>query len=89
MTRSTSTDRFIVCLNDPGDPNLTDHCLDEMVRQKTHGIPVGCEDCSDHGMLRDDPVFKMVTGCTLAAAVLVNRSSTVRVDPEAMRESTC
>jgi len=63
-------DRFIACLNDPGDPNLTDHGLDEMVRQRIHGILAGYEDCNDHDTLRGDPVVKMVKGCALAAAVL-------------------
>ncbi len=56
------TERFIACLNDPRDPDLTRHHLDEMVRQRIFGILAGYEDCNDHDTLRGDPVFKMVSG---------------------------
>jgi hypothetical protein len=56
------TDRFIACLNDPRDPDLIDHSLAEMVRQRIYGILAGYEDCNDHDTLRGDPVFKLVSG---------------------------
>ena len=56
------THRFIACLEDPRDPNLTDHSFAEMVRQRFYGIVAGYEDCNDHDTLRGDPVFKMVAG---------------------------
>ena len=51
------TERFIACLNDPRDPDLTDHGLDEMVRQRLYGILAGYEDCNDHDTLRGDSVM--------------------------------
>ena len=38
------TERFIACLNDPRDPDLTRHHVDEMVRQRIFGILAGYED---------------------------------------------
>jgi len=56
------TERFIACLNDPRDPDLTRHDLGTMVRQRLYGILAGYEDCNDHDTLRSDPVFKLVGG---------------------------
>lgn len=56
------TDRFIACLNDPRNPDLTLHSFAEMVRQRIYGIHAGYEDCNDHDTLRGDPVFKLVAG---------------------------
>ena len=58
------TERFITCLNDPRDPDLTRHHVDEMVRQRIFGILAGYEDCYDHDTLRGDPIFKRVSGRT-------------------------
>ena len=56
------TDRFIACLDDPRDPKLIDHPFEDMVRQRFYGILAGYEDCNDHDTLRNDPVFKIVSG---------------------------
>ena len=58
------TERFIACLNDPRDPDLTRHHVDEMVRQRIFGILAGYEDGHDHDTPRGDPIFKMVSGRT-------------------------
>jgi len=54
------TERFIDCLEDPRDPDQTEHTFAEMVRQRIFGILAGYEDCNDHDTLRGDPVFKIV-----------------------------
>lgn len=52
------TQRLAGCLEDPRiDP---DHSLLEMLRQRLYGILADYEDCNDHDMLRDDPVFKLL-----------------------------
>lgn len=56
------TSRFIACLHDPRDPDLTHHTFAEMVRQRIFGIHAGYEDCNDHDTLRGDPAFKLVAG---------------------------
>jgi hypothetical protein len=58
------SDRFIACLDDPRDPEQIDHPFSEMVRQRLFGLLAGYEDCNDHDTLRDDPVFKVVSGRT-------------------------
>jgi hypothetical protein len=51
---------FAMALDDPRDPNLTEHTFLEMVRSRVYGILAGYEDQNDHDTLRHDPVFKIV-----------------------------
>lgn len=54
------TRRLAACLTDRRcDP---DHAQVEMVRQRLYGMLAGYEDCNDHDTLRDEPVFKLVSG---------------------------
>ena len=54
------TQRLAACLTDRrADPQ---HAHEEMVRQRLYGILAGYEDCNDHDTLRDEPVFKLVSG---------------------------
>jgi hypothetical protein len=55
LTRS-----FAHALDDPRDPDLTEHTFLEMVRSRVYGILAGYEDQNDHDTLRHDPVFKLV-----------------------------
>lgn len=56
------TEHFIACLSDPRRPELIDHEVAQMVRQRIFGILAGYEDCNDHDTLRGDPLFKMISG---------------------------
>jgi Transposase DDE domain group 1 len=51
---------FAGALDDPRDPDLTEHTFLEMVRSRVYGILAGYEDQNDHDTLRADPVFKLV-----------------------------
>jgi hypothetical protein len=51
---------FANALDDPRDPDLTEHTFLEMVRVRVYGILAGYEDQNDHDTLRSDPVFKLV-----------------------------
>jgi hypothetical protein len=51
---------FAQALDDPRDPDLTEHAYLEMVRARAYGILAGYEDQNDHDTLRADPVFKLV-----------------------------
>jgi hypothetical protein len=51
---------FAQALDDPRDPDLTEHTFLEMVRARVYGILAGYEDQNDHDTLRVDPVFKLV-----------------------------
>jgi hypothetical protein len=54
------TRAFADTLDDPRDPDLTEHTFLEMVRSRVYGILAGYEDQNDHDTLRHDPVFKLV-----------------------------
>src|SRR5579872_1367533 len=54
------TRTFAAALDDPRDPDLTEHTFLEMVRSRVYGILAGYEDQNDHDTLRSDPVFKLV-----------------------------
>src|SRR5271168_5666109 len=54
------TKQFAAVLDDPRDPDLTEHTFVEMVRSRVFGILAGYEDQNDHDTLRTDPVFKLL-----------------------------
>jgi Transposase DDE domain group 1 len=54
------TKQFAAVLDDPRDPELTEHTFLEMVRSRVFGILAGYEDQNDHDTLRSDPVFKLI-----------------------------
>jgi hypothetical protein len=56
------TRAFAEALNDPRDPDLTEHTFLGMVRSRVFGILAGYADQNDHDTLRADPVFKLVAG---------------------------
>jgi hypothetical protein len=56
------TQAFADALDDPRDPDLTDHTFLEMVRSRVYAILAGYEDQIDHDTLRSDPVFKLLAG---------------------------
>src|SRR6516165_2000804 len=56
------TRAFAEALDDPRDPDLTQHTFLEMARSRVYGILAGYEDQNDHDTLRADPAFKLVAG---------------------------
>jgi hypothetical protein len=54
------TRAFADALDDPRDPDLTEHPFLEMVRSRVYGILAGYADQNDHDTLRADPVFKLI-----------------------------
>jgi hypothetical protein len=54
------TRAFAAALDDPRDPDLTEHPFLEMVRSRVYAILAGYEDQNDHDTLRHDPVFKLL-----------------------------
>jgi len=54
------THAFAAALDDPRDPDLTEHPFPEMVRSRVYGILAGYADPNDPDTLRADPVFKLV-----------------------------
>jgi hypothetical protein len=51
---------FAEALDDPRDPDLSEHSFREMVRSRVYGILAGYADQNDHDTLRHDPVFKLL-----------------------------
>src|SRR5262245_16778338 len=54
------TQAFSGALDDPRDPDFTEHTFLEMVRSRIYGILAGYADQNDHDTLRHDPVLKLV-----------------------------
>jgi hypothetical protein len=54
------TRAFADALDEPRDPDLTEHTFLEMVRMRVYGMLAGYADQNDHDTLRADPVFKLV-----------------------------
>jgi hypothetical protein len=56
------TRAFAEALDDPRDPDLTEHSFLEVVRSRVYGILAGYADQNDHDTLRHEPVFKLLAG---------------------------
>jgi len=54
------TRQFAEALDDPRDPQRSEHTFLEMVRSRVFGILAAYEDQNDHDALRHDPVFKLL-----------------------------
>jgi len=72
------TQAFAQALEDPRDPDLTEHSFLEMVRCRIYGILADYEDQNDHDTLRTDPVFKLIAdrspdGADLASQPTLSR----------------
>jgi hypothetical protein len=50
-------------LDDPHDPDPTEHTFQEMVRVRVYGILAGYEDQKDHDTPRADPVCTVIADC--------------------------
>lgn len=74
------TAAFARVLNDPRDPDLTEHPLLEMVRSRVYGILAGYEDQNDHDTLRTDPVFKLLADRAPDAAPLASQPTLSRFE---------
>jgi hypothetical protein len=74
------TGQFAAALNDPRDPELTEHSFAEMVRMRIYGILADYEDQNDHDTLRCDPIFKLVAGRSPRAAELASQPTLSRFE---------
>jgi len=57
-------DRLAACFVDHRDPDLVDHTVAELVRQRVYGLCLGYEDLVDHDALRFDPLLATLVGKT-------------------------
>jgi hypothetical protein len=53
---------FAACFKDYRNPDLVEHSVEELVRQRVFGLALGYEDLNDHDELRTDPLLASVVG---------------------------
>jgi hypothetical protein len=56
------TQRFASCFRDYRDPDLIEHELLSLLRQRTYGVALGYEDLNDHDTLCVDPLLASLCG---------------------------
>jgi Transposase DDE domain group 1 len=57
-------DDFSRCFTDHRDPDLIEHSLSHLLRQRIFGLCLGYEDLNDHDRLRFDPLLAVLVGKT-------------------------
>jgi Transposase DDE domain group 1 len=55
-------ERFASCFTDHRDPELIEHSLVDLLKQRVFGLCLGYEDLIDHDRLRHDPLLAVVVG---------------------------
>jgi hypothetical protein len=55
-------ERFAQCFTDHRDPDLIEHTLPELLKQRIFGLCLGYEDLNDHEQLRYDPLLAVLVG---------------------------
>jgi hypothetical protein len=55
-------EQFARCFTDHRDPDLVEHTLTELVKQRVFGLCLGYEDLIDHDRLRYDPLLAVLVG---------------------------
>ncbi len=54
--------QFAACFRDHRNPDLVEHTVAELVRQRMFGLALGYEDLNDHDTLRHDPLLAVLVG---------------------------
>jgi hypothetical protein len=57
-------DRFAGCFTDHRDPDLVEHPLSDLLKQRVFALCLGYEDLNDHDQLRHDPLLAVLVGKT-------------------------
>jgi hypothetical protein len=55
-------DRFAACFTDRRDPDLIEHTVAELLKQRVFGLCLGYADLNDHDRLRYDPLLAVLAG---------------------------
>lgn len=55
-------DQFARCFTDHRDPDLVEHPLTDLLKQRIFGLCLGYEDLIDHDRLRHDPLLAILVG---------------------------
>ncbi|MFH0900561.1 MAG: IS1380 family transposase [Pseudomonadota bacterium] len=56
------TERLAACFTDHRKPDLIDHSVEELLRQRAYGLALGYEDLNDHEALSRDPLLATLVG---------------------------
>ena len=55
-------DQFARCFTDHRDPELVEHTLTDLLKQRIYGLCLGYDDLNDHDQLRHDPLLAVLVG---------------------------
>jgi hypothetical protein len=54
--------RFSQCFVDLRNPDLIEHSVEQLIRQRVFALALGYEDLNDHDQLRQDPLLGVMSG---------------------------
>jgi Transposase DDE domain group 1 len=54
--------QFAACFVDYRDPELIEHTVEQLVKQRVYGLALGYEDLNDHDQLREDALLPVLVG---------------------------
>lgn len=54
--------RLATCFDDHRDPELIEHTVEALLKQRVFGLALGYEDLNDHDQLRADPLLAVLVG---------------------------
>src|SRR6185503_8802331 len=55
-------EQFAACFTDHRDPDLIEHTVPDLIKQRVFGLCLGYEDLNDHDDLRHDPLLAVLVG---------------------------
>jgi hypothetical protein len=61
-SRTGLLSRLAGCFDDYRDPELVEHTVEELVKQRVFALALGYEDLNDHDVLRSDPLLATLVG---------------------------
>lgn len=59
-SRLRLSERLTACIFDQRDPDMVEHTVHDLLRQRVYGLACGYADCNDAAHLRNDPIHKLV-----------------------------
>jgi hypothetical protein len=69
--------RFSQCFVDLRNPDLIEHSVEQMIRQRVFALALGYEDLNDHDQLRQDPLLGVMSGKAEPGTELLAGKSTL------------
>jgi hypothetical protein len=69
--------RFSQCFVDLRNPDLIEHSVEQLIRQRVFALALGYEDLNDHDQLRQDPLLAVMSGKAEPVTELLAGKSTL------------